>query len=240
MADGNLKRCSRCRQELPASAFNKATGSPSGLRCQCRECESIRSRERRQADPTKFRESYEKWRRANPAYHATRNRKWAENNRDKIASQNERYRAENRETLRIQKLAYCEANRERESARARAWAKANPEKRRIQEARREARKLSLPDTWTIEQARAGLGHWGEACAACRVPLGLVTPCHWDHWIPLVAPGCPGTVAKNMVPLCERCNCSKSDRPAESWTRDTFAPHGAKTFAAIEAYLAAQP
>lgn len=41
----------------------------------------------------------------------------------------------------------------------------------------------------------------------------------DHWIPVNSPDCPGTVATNMVPLCQGkngCNNSKADRNPEDF------------------------
>jgi hypothetical protein len=46
----------------------------------------------------------------------------------------------------------------------------------------------------------------------------------DHWIPLSSPGCPGTVATNMVPLCHGiggCNNSKCDRDPQGWLLEKF-------------------
>src|SRR5581483_2176482 len=56
-----------------------------------------------------------------------------------------------------------------------------------------ARKRSLPDTFTERDWQRALEYWDYKCAVCGRPRGLWHTLAADHWIPLTAPDCPGTV-----------------------------------------------
>ena len=85
--------------------------------------------------------------------------------------------------------------------------------------RRHARMHSLPDILTTEQWQACLEYWNYCCAVCGKQLrdlfGEVKS-HADHWIPLSLPDCPGTIATNMICLCNKCNLSKRDMMPLEW------------------------
>jgi hypothetical protein len=88
--------------------------------------------------------------------------------------------------------------------------------------RRRARKLALPDYFTILDWQYALDYFNDCCAACGRQLTDLFGTHKanaDHWIPLASPDCPGTVPGNIVPLCGGeggCNNSKSDKDPEEW------------------------
>ena len=105
--------------------------------------------------------------------------------------------------------------------------------RRIIDIRRAARKKSLPDNFTKEQWQRALDYFNGCCAVCGRQLADLFGEHKsaaDHWIPLTLESCPGTVALNIVPLCQGvngCNQSKGNHNAEDWLTRKFGKRKAK-------------
>lgn len=127
----------------------------------------------------------------NPAQHAATRESW---------------RNKNREKLRLDHAA---------------WRQGHPDHLRVNLHRRRARLLGLPNTFTVEERTFMLQYWGYACAVCGRQEGFFWNLADDHWIPLASPQCPGTVATNIVPLCEGmggCNPSKHARNPTVWLR----------------------
>ncbi|MFD1453232.1 HNH endonuclease [Oceanobacillus sojae] len=108
-------------------------------------------------------------------------RKWTESNRDRLREQDRIYREQHR-----------------------AEAAAT-------EARRRARKKSLPDTLTSEQVKDIIQKFNGKCSICSSDYE-----HLDHFIPL-ATGHGGTTRENIVPLCLKCNSSKRDKNPFLWS-----------------------
>ena len=127
---------------------------------------------------------------------------------------NRKYREANQEQEQERLRLYREANREQERERKRLWGQANPEKVREHCRRRRAIKMratfpGLPRTTAVAVAlRRQL--FNNSCAYCGGP----GPFHDDHVEPLSRGGLD--TPSNLVPACVRCNCSKGDRPVESW------------------------
>lgn len=78
--DISTKTCSRCKSELPTTAFYKRRDRPSGLHSQCGQC---------------FREQHAEWRKHNK-----------QNNRDRAA----RFRARHPELVRLRSREHQKAN----------------------------------------------------------------------------------------------------------------------------------
>ncbi len=84
------------------------------------------------------------------------------------------------------------------------------------------RKRGLPDTFTQQDWERALEYWNHRCAVCGRPRGLWHTLAADHWIPLTAPDCPGTVPTNIVPLCHGevgCNNSKGKKMPDAWLEE---------------------
>jgi hypothetical protein len=107
--------------------------------------------------------------------------------------------------------------------------------------RRESLKRQLPADFTLEHERFMHQYWGFTCAVCGNQQGLLWTLSLDHWIPLSSPDCPGTVAWNILPLCNGqggCNNRKHDKLPGVWLREAFSPRKARTIEkAIAAYFA---
>ena len=201
-----MKRCPKCGVEKPATPeyFTRAKVRKGGLHPYCKDCK---------------RESDAEWRKNNPEKDSAYKRKWDENNRDKKDAYRKEYYRENREWYLEYSRQYNETNKERRDEQIRQWQKDNPEKVRAIYHRYIARKRGLPNTFTSEQWKYCLEYHHYCCAVCGCQLrdlfGNVEP-QADHWIALSNPDCPGTVATNMICLCNSCNVTKSDIVPHIW------------------------
>ena len=97
-----MKTCRVCKEEKDGSKFGPNGYGPRGnvyLKTICRSCDATRRREQYQKDPTKIKESYDKyykknsgkmrekarkWREKNPEWHKRNLKQWASQNKDRI------------------------------------------------------------------------------------------------------------------------------------------------------------
>lgn len=115
-----------------------------------------------------------------------------------------------------------------------------PDKVKASRHQRLARELSLPEEYEASDWRRALDYFGGCCAVCGRPPGLWHTLSPDHWISLTAADCPGTIPKNIIPLCHGvggCNNSKSNRNPIDWLIWKFGKRKAnKIRKRIEAYF----
>ena len=229
-----LKRCSRCKQEWPATAeyFHRKKTSTDGLDSGCKKCAAELAREYYEANREKVVESNREYREANREQIAEHKRA----NREHIAERKREYREANREQIAEYDRQYREANREQIAETDRQYREANPERGRAASARRRARQRGLPDTFTGEQWIQCLEYFNYCCPVCdnqlRDLFGNVKP-HADHWIAISYEGDdnPGTVATNMICLCNDCNQSKWATMPDEWLKQKFGTRKVKQISA---------
>jgi hypothetical protein len=151
------------------------------------------------------------------------------------------YYAEHAEELAAKKRAYRSEHPEEMAARTAQYQQEHPEAIRLYSARRRARKLALPDTFTAAERQFMLDYWHHACAVCGNQEGFFWTLADDHWVCITSPVCPGTVAENMIPLCHGrggCNNSKHDADPQDWLISRVGPVKAKRILkAITTYFA---
>jgi hypothetical protein len=166
------------------------------------------------------------------------------NNRENRIAKVHTYRVNNLERVRETKSKYYQQNKEEITLKNLQWQINNPtahRRSRVQRtARRRARKMGLPDTFTTEQQQFCRQYFNFACAVCGNEEGFAWTIGLDHWIPIADPDCPGTVAWNMVPLCHGkggCNNSKSATHPQAWLLKQFGPRkAAQILRRINAYF----
>jgi hypothetical protein len=191
-----LKTCTKCNRLLPATNgfFHRWKYGVDGLKPICKSCNTAQ---------------YQLWR---------------QNNREKVSDTQHQWYIDNRAKVIKRSLQQAESNPEQFAERQRRYRKNHLEEKREHLRRRRTRKRNLPDTFTIEQWVSCLEYFNYCCAVCgkqlRDLLGLIEP-HQDHWIALANPDCPGSIATNMVCLCNACNFSKNDTPAAEWLKRKF-------------------
>ena len=254
-----MKRCPGCETEKPATTayFHRKKTGKYGLASWCKKCTAKRERQYRLDNPEKVAGKKRQYHQANREKIAERDRQYRLDNREKIAGKKRQYREANREKIAEQELRYQQANREKLAEyarqyreanaetiaeRQRQYREANREKMRVNSSRRRARKRGLPDTFTSEQWLQCLEYHNYCCPVCgdqlRDLFGDVEP-HADHWIPINYEGDdnPGTVATNMICLCNTCNLLKQDTMPAIWLGRKYGKRKAKPIIArIEAYF----
>ncbi len=99
--------------------------------------------------------------------------------------------------------------------------------------RYQAREKELPATLTAKEWKYALEYFHNCCAVCGRQLKDLFGTHTascDHWIALNDPNCPGTIAKNCVPLCNGvggCNQSKQDKNPFNWLAQKYGKRKAR-------------
>lgn len=179
----------------------------------------------------------------NPEIIAKINKEYRQRNSEKISSKKKQRHAENPninnkrciesyykniEHRKLQANKYYHSTKERLRERrnflAKGYRKKRIESHRIKQSNRRAKKRNLPNTFNIHHRKFMLHYWDNACAVCRrkPKEGLILSD--DHWIPIKSDHCPGTVPKNMLPLCHGvtgCNNSKSNKNPHLWLLRNF-------------------
>lgn len=186
MADG--KRCARCGETKPPSAFPPGKKWRDGLFPYCRECKRAADR----ADYAKHK----------PERDAA--------NRARYVASPERQKAKARARYRSDPVA--------SKAHVAAWRAANPDKVRAYSAkwvqdnlggavrenvrRRYARRKGASTVrFTPEQLRQKVAYWGDRCWMCHGPHEAI-----DHVKPLSKGG--AHMLANLRPICTACNSKK--------------------------------
>jgi hypothetical protein len=225
MAGRQVKRCSRCKQEKPLADFTRHSRSADGLRAACRECIKKREKEIRKNDPARFRAYLAKQRERDHEKLAEWKREYYEKNKARLLAKQKKYRAANKEKCNAAVRVWMQANRAHLAVYQATYRGGDQYKARakIRLLKRRARKRGLPNAWSVDSAERAKDWFGNRCAVCEAPFGLFTKIHWDHWVSLTNPKCPGTVPTNMVPLCSTCNLQKLNRDAAAWLAFKFNP-----------------
>lgn len=258
------KRCAKCGKEKPRSEFHKDKKRPDGLYPWCKTCKNTRTKTSRaykaflirkraayRENPEPFRQANRDYRAANPEkVRQWEKTKWQKNG-DKIRRRRRAIRWKNRHVINAILRADWKANRAKRTLAKRKHYRLNRESmlqknRKLYAAhpewwfagalRRRARKRGLPADWTQADAEFARKWFKGVCPLCGGHLGLITKMHWDHWIPLADPECPGTVPQNMLPLCNDCNLEKNRRPAEDYAKELLGKKAKRRIARILAFF----
>lgn len=214
------KLCPGCSQIFPATDeyFYRDTSKKTGLSRRCRNCMKVKSKEYTDAHPDKIK---------------AKTRRYWQQNRIAILQKTKLYQQNHPEKRRVWGEAYRTKHRARVKASNRKWEINNPEYVRVKTIRRRARKKELADTFTKDDYVRMMDYWGWCCAIS----GESSDLHIDHWIPLFAENCPGTVPMNMIPIHGRLNESKNDRDPREWLIWKFGEQRAtEILAKVEAYF----
>lgn len=150
-----------------------------------------------------------------------------EENKKRLLNNMQEYYQENRETIIARNVEYAENNREKRREYLAQYREDNKEQIRLNSkvhsrkagAKRRARVKNLPHSFSELEWLDCLEYFNHSCAVCGSQLrdlfGDTVP-HADHWIPLASEECAGTIASNMVCLCNHCNLSKGATMPQVW------------------------
>ena len=220
-----MKTCTKCKEEYPATTeyYHLGKNGEYGLRSWCKLCTrkksqsyyqenkddyAKRGRLRRElAKPEMLKRRKEK-RDSSNEKRGERRRAYYNANRDKNLAARKVYREKNKGEIAVYSQEYREKNKKKVLMHKRLYA-----------SRRRARVRTLPATFTSQEWLDCLEYFNYSCAVCgnqlRDLFGDTVP-HADHWIPLSSEECTGTIATNMICLCNHCNLSKSAIMPNVW------------------------
>lgn len=216
----------------------------------CRRCYGARQKQcnerRRQHYEAHKGEFSERRRRAyarNPDLRRAETKRYRQAHPEKIHERNSRYWAKNKAVLSQNNKTYRRENWDKVAKNRQQWYKQNKdyvreynklhrEAERTRKARREARKIGLPDTFKIQDWQRCLEYFSYKCAVCGRGKSNQVAVATDHWIPLSdpRPDNPGTVATNIIPLCHGesgCNNSKFNIDPLVWLARKYPPQEAQ-------------
>ncbi|THJ36180.1 HNH endonuclease [Lampropedia aestuarii] len=221
MEDTASKKCSKCQQEKPRSAFYKCIACLDGLRGECKPCVaakqklynkenaeqiSTQKKERYWEDPEKRRAIARKYAAENveAARARAKARYWA--NRDRLLADAKAYVEVNRERVNQQRAQYRLVNRNELRQRSRLFYRVNKE--RLQPGRKAAKAMRRGAEGVVTKAivEGLLKRQRSRCVACLCDVRR-SGYHLDHITPLSKGGT--NAASNLQILCPPCNLSKS-------------------------------
>jgi hypothetical protein len=223
------KVCTRCKAELPLSAFGVNRSTRDGLTRDCKPC--------RNAANAKF--DHKAYYRQNKDAFIARASSWENEHREQVRDRQAKYRLENREVVRAAArkwhaenkdkrnkcvAEYAKANPDRIKEKNRLWLARNLDKHAARQARRRALKRKACPAWAnqffIEQAY-------EIARLRTESTGFEW--HVDHIVPLVSDiVCGLHVEHNLRVIPGVINLSKSNR---YWPQmpDAAAPASRRNF-----------
>lgn len=241
-APDGYKTCTKCGETFPATIeyFHREKHGKYGLMARCKQCMYEQKQQWKKDNPDKVKAQARRDYYKNQEKRNQETRDYYKRNSERIIKLVRKKQVENRETFLRKKREYNSSAKGQEKRKE--YQQAHRMENRIKTSQRRARKRALPDTFTPKQWVACLEYFNYCCAVCgnqlRDLFGEVSP-HADHWIPINYKGedNPGTVAENMVCLCNSCNPSKSDKMPEVWLKETYGTRRAnEILARIQAYF----
>lgn len=224
-----VKKCSGCEEMKSLNEFYKNGNTKDGFKYKCRTC--IKNSEwykkyhkkYREDNRERLREYRREYYNRNKEYFKKSAKEYRERNKEKIKERNKEYYKntfhKHKHKRRASRRRYYKENTESAKKSIRRWKKKNPEKTRLYSQRRCARENNLPVNWTESNVSFALEYWDNRCAYCRITVE--DNLQWDHYIPISADGCPGTIPTNMLPSCFSCNQNKRAKNAPTWIRGRF-------------------
>lgn len=245
--DGPQKRCSTCEVFKPLTEFYKNRCMPDGLQNVCKSCTSAYGKSHYARNTEKVLQRHMEYWKENREWLHIHQREKYQDNRDKESERKRRdrvnrpdeykrrssvYRENNKEKLQRKSLEHYQTHREMILQRGREYYSKHPEKAYVRQQRRRARRQALPDNYTQADREYALIYWHYSCAVCKSTNHI----ELDHWIPLNSPDCPGTILKNMLPLCRRCNRSKRYNDPLIWLRKRYPKDSEKILESILKYF----
>lgn len=227
------KVCNLCEVLLPYGAFAYNPQSPDGRHPWCNQCRKNNSDVRycskclRELPVSMFNKDRNREDGYFPICKRCRT-KYRQDNAQRTSDYNKSYLPDYYERNRDQLLAYHKDQYDQKYNN-------DPEftaRFRVASNKRRARKSFLPDNFSTADWQLCLRYWGDRCATCGSDENIQA----DHWIPLSAPNCPGTIPSNMIPLCRTCNCSKHDSDPVEWIARKLSDKAQVKLDEIQAYL----
>lgn len=214
--------CRCCGKTYPFTAdyFEKDASRKAGITRRCRQCAAAKSARYNREHPDKHRAACQRWRERHPERHQASARKYRQSAKGRATQQ-----------------AYRQRHQARMDEQTRRCKRQQPEHYQVIQLaayhRHRAKRRGLPDGLTADEWRACLSYWGGCCAVCGASEAISV----DHWRPLASARSTGSVAANVLPLCQACNQRKRASDPAAWLTRQFGAAFAQTkLAEVEVYF----
>lgn len=214
-----LKRCSKCGQTKSTDEFYNDSRRRDGKYSKCKDCHCNVTSHYYNNNIEKSKHIRAVYRKEHLSSFAESTRRYYTKNREVVLKRQRIYRQTHPEKERAKRHKYLHSLRGR-------WVKLKVNQKR------RTRQRNLPYRFTIYNWEICLEYWDYSCAYCGSKIKI----HADHYIPLAKEDCPGTIPKNIIPACRRCNCSKKNTIPIEWIRRTFPDRADAIIQAIEDYF----
>lgn len=230
-----FKRCSKgdkCIHPdgplLPATPeyFYRDKMGRNGLNSRCKYCHKKRQVDWEAKNPGRRLQYSRNHYARNPERGREATKSWAKRHKDEVEQYNKEYYYKNLDKERARSRDY--RNEHRDEINARQRENRDLDKDRIKSQKRRAKKRNLPNDFTTTDWQRCLDYFDGCCAYCGQSAGLWHVIAADHFVPLIAPDCPGTVPTNIVPACHAkkggrggCNNKKNDKDTKEWLIEQY-------------------
>ena len=199
----NKRTCTRCKQEQPLDSFYVDKHRKDGLVSHCKTCFA----EKRKANPQR-KEYSKKHYQLNKERHNENSKKNYLNNRKKRLAKNKQWCAENRQRVNELAVEWRKNNLEKRRQYEREYREANPERVKEIVNKRRTKRLNNGIYEVLKKEIIRL--YNSPCIYC----GSIDSIEADHVIPISRGGTHSI--GNLVPACQKCNRSKSDKYLVEW------------------------
>lgn len=174
-----LKRCGKCKQEMPVWMFGKDRSRSDGLYNRCKPCHRAGSKKWNSENPQK---AYE-WRAANKDRMKKNNDNWLAKNREKNKERCRKWKETNPVQNAASAAAWKAENRERLREAAKIWKQNNRHRATANENRRRAAKELRTPAWLTAEELGQIEMVYLHAKAMTEATGVQH--HVDHEIPLM-------------------------------------------------------
>ena len=204
------KACTKCGQIKPYSDFYKAKKYKTGLQSACKVCsyESVKASVAKK--PEHYDRKSREWQINNRSHLNDLARKYYWADPETYRARTRAWQAEHKDFIAIKNFVYKTENAERLSELSKEWRAKNPDKVVEQNNRRRQRMYDNGMFFVSQKEVRRL--MSSPCFYC----GGKTQ-HLDHVVPISRGGTHSI--GNLVPACQKCNQSKSNKFITEWRRD---------------------
>lgn len=190
----NNKKCSKCGETKPISAFYKDKNNVTGYTAGCIECDEKKRKEILEKDPDFYKKRWQK-QMSDPDFRI----------KNKISSREYYYK--NREKARQATKKWIENNKEKFAQSVKDWYKTENGKRLNKQKRANRRKAGRISVKVVREIEFGnIKKYGQlTCEYCHKSIDNYNY-HLDHKIPVIRGG--KTIKANLYISCPTCNLHK--------------------------------
>jgi hypothetical protein len=208
------KVCSKCNEELDVTNFNKCGKDNDRLRGWCKACYKQYKEAWKTKNKDKITAYNEKYKIDNKDLIKQRNDEWhrthKEEEREYKKEHFKEYYAKNKDRINEKGKRHYINNKSRYRQLSKEWAINNKDKVNISSQIRRMKKKELPYNLSEEQWVQIKNDFDNKCAYC----GQEMPLAQEHFVALSKGG--EYTINNIVPSCQSCNSSKSDKDFFEW------------------------